>query len=151
MGKLRPPYIGWSALQGVREISSCYHSVRQKMQTNLFQQEESLLAPKTKHLGVVLVSGMARFWTQSKAQFPWCVGTIHGWVCFLLRLWVARVCGTSSPILQVQPSRKEPGAYKSSPETHSDWLTLGHVFAFDEPLLPGTPRDDWLSSRKTMC
>lgn len=61
------------------------------------------------------------------------------------------VCGTSSPFLQVQPSRKEPGAYKSSPETHSDWLTLGHVFAFDEPLLPGTPRDDWLSSRKTMC
>lgn len=89
MGKLRPPYIGWSAPQGVSEISSRYHSVQQKMQTNLFQQEESLLALKTKHLGVVLVSGMARFWTQSKAQFPWCAGAILGWVCFLLRLSVA--------------------------------------------------------------
>lgn len=35
-----------------------------KCKPNLFQQEESLLASQTKHRSVVLVSGMARFWTQ---------------------------------------------------------------------------------------
>lgn len=62
------------------------------MQIKLFfQQEENVLALKTKHWGIVLVSSMAGFWTQfNDTQFLWCLSTIFSCDCFLLRLQVTR-------------------------------------------------------------
>lgn len=106
------------------------------MQIKLFfQQEENVLALKTKHWGIVLVSSMAGFWTQfNDTQFLWCLSTIFSCDCFLLRLQVTR----GLRHLQPHPPEEKNQSFQGSPETHSDWGSFSHVLTPDDSLLPGS-------------
>lgn len=110
-----------------------------KCKPNFFQQEENVLALKTKHWGLMLVSSMAGFWTQfNDTQFVWCLSTIFSCDRFLLRLLVARGLRHLQPHPPGRTQRKRARRFQGSPETHSDWVSFSHVLTPDGSLLPGS-------------
>lgn len=116
-----------------RSWGECLPSVvsNRECKPSLFQQERNSLAPKTKHLSIVLVSGMARFWTQFKeihfSLVPW-----SNLQLYLLHSQVpgGKLAAATQPHL---PSSTQQKRAAELPGKSWDSLCLGHLRSCAHP------------------